>query len=377
MLLFTFPAFAQAPIPAKKSEALGYEKSLKEEKQNQKALEKKAKDIQGQLKGTQSELVDLAADIQKNEKSLTALNIRIKDLEADKIFREDNLEKEKGRMAHLVLALERIRRRPPEALIVTPEAPLQTAQSVMLMKTILPGLQQSAENLKNDLKALEDVSRDLMAEKEDLAKISAELKERQKTLSGLLDTRKSLYARTQEDLAERQQKIKTISANAKNLQDLVQKLDQEKRQRAEKAKTQPVVLTAPSPKNVAPGSPRLPISGVITTAYDQPDNFGAPSKGVDIEGRGGALVVAPMGGIVKFTGPFKNYGQIVIIEHKGEYHSLVAGLEKIDTVVGQMLEAGEPIGTLHYSRTGQNPVLYYELRYNGKPINPARKFSGL
>jgi septal ring factor EnvC (AmiA/AmiB activator) len=68
---------------------------------------------------------------------------------------------------------------------------------------------------------------------------------------------------------------------------------------------------------------------------------------------------------------------MVIIEHKGGYHSLVAGLEKIDTVVGQSVMAGEPLGLLHYPKAQEKPVLYYELRYNGKAVNPARKISGL
>ena len=85
-----------------------------------------------------------------------------------------------------------------------------------------------------------------------------------------------------------------------------------------------------------------------------------------------------MGGVIRFSGHFKNYGNMVIIEHEDGYHSLVAGLEKIDTVVGQNIIAGEPLGLLHYEGSrSDKPVLYYELRYNGKAVNPAKKFSDL
>jgi septal ring factor EnvC (AmiA/AmiB activator) len=104
--------------------------------------------------------------------------------------------------------------------------------------------------------------------------------------------------------------------------------------------------------------------------------MGSASQGWRIEGRGGALVVAPMNGIIKYQGNFKNYGNMIIIEHAKNYHSLVAGLSKIDTVVGQSVEAGEPLGTLAAPRA-ERPAVYYELRQNGKPVNPSRLFADI
>ena len=112
----------------------------------------------------------------------------------------------------------------------------------------------------------------------------------------------------------------------------------------------------------------MPVSGIIRINYGQQDEIGAPSEGLHIEGRQGGLVVSPMGGIVRYTGPFRRYGQLIIVEHKKGYHSLVAGLARIDTVVGQSLAAGEPIGILGDAN------LYYELRYKGRPVNPSHFF---
>jgi septal ring factor EnvC (AmiA/AmiB activator) len=117
---------------------------------------------------------------------------------------------------------------------------------------------------------------------------------------------------------------------------------------------------------------------MIRVGYKQTDDIGAESQGLTIEGRPSALVVAPMGGVVRYAGYFKNYGKIIIVEHQKDYHSLIAGLSKIDTVVGQSVSAGEPIGTLpKTSADGGKPSLYYELRLSGEPVNPARKFAGL
>jgi murein hydrolase activator len=70
-----------------------------------------------------------------------------------------------------------------------------------------------------------------------------------------------------------------------------------------------------------------------------------------------------------FAGPFRGYGQILIIAHGDGYHSLLAGLDRVDSLVGQWLLAGEPVGTM--ADSADQPRLYLELRHNNQPINPA------
>ena len=78
---------------------------------------------------------------------------------------------------------------------------------------------------------------------------------------------------------------------------------------------------------------------------------------------------APFDGQVVFSGPFRGYGPIVILEHGGGYHSLIAGLHRIDTTDGSWVVAGEPVGVMSTGPRGERS-LYLELRRNGQPINP-------
>jgi murein hydrolase activator len=102
--------------------------------------------------------------------------------------------------------------------------------------------------------------------------------------------------------------------------------------------------------------------------FGEADEVGVTNKGLIFETREGAQVVAPFDGRVLFAGPFRGYGQILIIEHGDGYHSLLAGLDRVEGTVGQWLVAGEPVGTMP---TGEKkPHLYLELRHDGQPINP-------
>ncbi len=133
-------------------------------------------------------------------------------------------------------------------------------------------------------------------------------------------------------------------------------------------------LALARPDNIRPfpesrASLRMPARGRVVLRYGQSRSDEAASKGISIRARGGAQVVAPYDGKVVYAGPFRRYGQILIIEHGGRYHTLLAGLDRLDVVMGQWLLAGEPVGVLDSPQSGQ-VELYVELRRAGQPINP-------
>jgi septal ring factor EnvC (AmiA/AmiB activator) len=121
----------------------------------------------------------------------------------------------------------------------------------------------------------------------------------------------------------------------------------------------------------------MPLSGSVLTGYNEMDSIGARSKGITVQGRKNALIVAPMGGIIRFTGAFKNYGNMIIVEHKNNYHSLISGFKDINVSVGQNVSAGQPLGRLKDNQGNKAPKLYFELRRNGKPLNPSKVIGGI
>jgi len=114
---------------------------------------------------------------------------------------------------------------------------------------------------------------------------------------------------------------------------------------------------------------RIPWSAGWCSATACRPEAGLTSKGISIATVEGAQVVAPYAGRVVYAGAFRGYGQLLIIEHGEGYHSLMAGLTRIDSVIGQWVLAGEPIGVMGRAES-ENPSLYVELRRNGRPINP-------
>lgn len=375
LLLLSSPALAQ-PVPmhhpVKETEI-----KLQTEEEARQSLQKEAKNQEKNIKNLQGNLLDLAGDMTSNEQQLSKLEKRLGELAIEKEEIEQRLGDDQGKLADLILALQRIQRVPPEALIARPGAPLKTAQSAMLLESILPSLYGRADGLKNDLERLADIIQSVEEDKKEFEERQLALKDQQKDMAGLLDERQNFYKKTQGDLEEKEKNIQVISARASNLKDLIARLKADEDARKEKQDSIAARIRS-FKKDALPkaGSGQLPVSGIVRVRYGDRDDIGAKSEGIRIEARNGALVVSPMGGIIRYSGDFRNYGQMVIIEHKNGYHSLVAGLAKIDTVVGQSVAAGEPLGMLGDQGSGK-PSLYYELRLDGQPINPARKIGDL
>ena len=177
------------------------------------------------------------------------------------------------------------------------------------------------------------------------------------------------------ELAERQARDKA-EREARELAER-QARDKAERQAREaegRAPAEATRLALVRPDNIRPfpdarASLRIPARGRVVLRYGQSRADQGASKGISIRARGGAQVVAPYDGQVVYAGPFRRYGQILIIEHGGRYHTLLAGLDRIYAVVGQWLLAGEPVGVLGSPQSGR-PELYFELRRAGQPINP-------
>ncbi len=123
----------------------------------------------------------------------------------------------------------------------------------------------------------------------------------------------------------------------------------------------------------------MPVAGPVVREFGQTDDYGDVSQGITVATRSAAQVVSPTDGHVVFAGPFRTYGQLLILDAGDGYHVLLAGMNKIGVDVGQFVLAGEPVGAMGELRLAsaeetsvgrKQPVLYIEFRKDGRSIDP-------
>jgi septal ring factor EnvC (AmiA/AmiB activator) len=100
---------------------------------------------------------------------------------------------------------------------------------------------------------------------------------------------------------------------------------------------------------------------------------------VSISTHSGAIVTSPCDGWVVYAGPFRSYGQLLILNAGGGYHVLLAGMKKLSVALGQFVLTGEPVaemgdgGSRLAAATNagvKQPVLYVEFRKDGTAVDP-------
>ncbi|QQG35446.1 MAG: peptidoglycan DD-metalloendopeptidase family protein [Micavibrio aeruginosavorus] len=374
------------------SEIKGSQKSLEEiksllatEQKKKDDLAQEQKEAEKQVKSTKSEIARLTANIRKNESSLKALEERMAMLETERTQLSQRMEKDHGAIARTVLALERLRRMPPELMIVKPGAPLETAQTAMLLKRVLPALQHRADLLGRDLESLKLIQEQLEADKKEVSATRSQLAEQKAKLDKLAAEREKAFKAANKAYKSSAARAERLAAEAASLGELMKKLDEDNRQktfdRNEESRTKQAksVPSSPHKKSGALAKGGIwPVNGKILSRFGERDEMGAETQGLKIASSPGSIVVTPFEGTVKYAGIFRNYGQLVIVEHNSGYHSLLAGMTRANVGIGQDLKAGDPVGYMPTSSSQDTPsTLYYELRYNSEPIDPSYLFADI
>jgi septal ring factor EnvC (AmiA/AmiB activator) len=114
-----------------------------------------------------------------------------------------------------------------------------------------------------------------------------------------------------------------------------------------------------------------PLTGPVTGRFGQADRLGgsAVRNGIDIAAPEGTAVRAIHGGTVDFADPFAGFGTLVIVDHGGNSYSLYGYLGSAGVVRGARVEAGSELGRVGTAPGGQ-PGLYFELRVDGRAVDP-------
>ena len=391
-------ASSSSAVQVSKSELTKMEEKVAAEAMEHRKLQAQATQINLELSSVSREMVKAAKMIQNNEEKLSQMEVQLEKLKADLKTAEEGFSEEDDNLIKTLSALQNLALKPTESLFVQPLTPVEIIRSAMLLRETVPYLQENAERIRKELELIEN--KKTLVEKQ-FQQISKQKKvlEAEHERMRLLVQRKSKIRNAVEIKSEQtKRKVDKLAMQAQDLRDLLGKLEkqrlekqrreeeqrriaqqkaEEARRLAEKRDEKQTADLIKSPSTAisgiggsfanAKGTLPLPARGRIIMSYGEQKHKGVSSKGIMIRTRDNAQVVSPFDGTVIFAGPFRGYGNLIIIEHGGGYLTLLAGLNNFDVELGQLLLAGEPVGQMP---TGEDAKLYVELRKDNQPIDP-------
>ncbi len=388
------PVWAQSTDKGKTGKRLEeVKRALGQGLEKARKLKQKADELERDLALLRRDMVAAANIIQTQERRSGELNKSLTELKATEDAKLARLSAQRGQLAGILVALQRVARYPPEALMMQPISPADTVRSAILLRAAVPEIKRSAFRLREDLESLAKARREMAEKKAQLTSVTAGLEKERKRLAVLFGQKTAVKYRTLTARKAETRRLKSLSGEAATLRELLQKLNkarprldpraQPRRKPSKSGESMAKTDTFVPPETVLglpPGLTGAPISGQrgklpppvvgrIIGRFGQMLSTGLTRKGMRLQTAPGAQVVAPYEGRVVYAGKFRGYGELLIIEHGEGYHSLLSGLARIDSTMGQWVVAGEPVGVMGRP-DGRKPVLYVELRRNGQPINP-------
>ena len=363
-----------------------------------------------------TELIEAGKQVQASEAKLSETESKLSELTDQVTIIRNSITDRKETIVKMLSAMQRIGRTPPPALVTRRDDALAVVRSAMLLAQVFPELKYEADNLSLELDGLVKLENSIREQRDAQKSETDRLTVERNRIDELLQQKKTQLAQSEADLVTARQIALQQSAEVTELSDLISRLDErmakaevaqydaevvaEKELRAReqsralatpadekvieiKPEETKVAFASPSrmkpavPFETAKGTLPLPAQGKRLKGFGDADGMGGTLRGISLQTRGEARIIAPTDGWVVYAGPFRSYGQLLIINAGGGYHVLLAGMGRIDVSLGHFVLAGEPVAVMGTSlpagqgnKDNSRPVLYVEFRKDGRPIDP-------
>lgn len=225
------------------------------------------------------------------------------------------------------------------------------SQQVKALQLTLSELNSLDEKIQNEIGRLDILKRSKQSETRSLIKLQTK--------------RQSLVVKLSDEITLKSDELTELEINAQELQQLIDSV-------RDTIDTMDFSQPLKGLKTLK-GTLRWPATGKQIRSFGS-RNRGQKSSGILIAAKQGSEISAIHHGRVVYSDWLRGFGLLLIVDHGKGYMSLYGYNEALYKDVGDWVEAGEAVATLGQSGGQKSPALYFELRYQGKPLNPKRWF---
>ncbi|MCC4232200.1 peptidoglycan DD-metalloendopeptidase family protein [Sphingobium soli] len=319
----------------------------------------------------------VAARIQQAEADIQAAQARIAIIARLQRAQAKRLAARQEPVVRLTAALQMMARRPLALALVQPGSISDAVHLRAVLGQILPVIEQRTAGLRAELARSRALRATAQQAADALAQAQRDRKAQRAELAGL-ETQKRLAARDyRANAGMESERALALGERARDIVDLMDRLEA-----AGDLRERLTALSGPLPRPVRPdkagaappereamasGPPpyRLPVVGQLVTGLGEVNDSGVRARGLTLAVQPSAQAIAPTAGRVAFAGPYRDYGQILIIDHGGGWTTLITGLHRLSVRVGDDVRQGDPVGVTDNRRSD----IIVELRRNGRPVD--------
>jgi len=363
-------------------------KGVKQEIRAKKQLISKTRKVEAVVS---TELQEINRNLVQKESELGRLDHDLKGVESslDRTGREivrvtDEANRKKVEIERRLASLYKAGELGALRMFFSAESFPQMAENIRYMRSILENDKRIFAEYDQKIVELRKLKVDLERDAAKKSRIKEGIAVKKLEIEQEKSKKASYLVKVRQDRSSYERSLKELQANAARLQSMMERLDALSRRklssRHEKpgSRLKPLAELPPVPDrgfSSQKGRMSLPVRGEIVETYGKhkhPDfNSYTFSKGLSISAGAGSDIKAIYDGSVIFADYFKGYGNMIIIDHGGGYFSLYAHAARILKKVGADVARNESVATVGDTDSTKGPLLYFEIRHQGKPVDPA------
>jgi septal ring factor EnvC (AmiA/AmiB activator) len=390
--LWIASARAEPPEPdrsTRETELRGVETNLKASEEQQRKIEADVEALRLDRGRLNQALLDTTAKLQKIEADRADATARLAKAAAEANALEASFGARRERISELLAAMQRMTHDAPPAILVRPDDMAAAARAAAVVSGLIGDVKAESDALARDLARVSELKTTIGQEREQLAASAEQLAVDKARLDALIEARQKSLGDRESALDHERKHADELAAQATSLKDLIARMDGDAA--ADKQAAAVVASRAATPggdlARLKPavafselkGRLPLPSPGAVTKNYGDPDGLGGQTQGVSIATPPNATIASPADAWVAYAGPYRSYGQLLILNAGEGYYVVLAGMGRIQVSVGQFVLAGEPVAVMGSGAAraagavaigAGEPVLYIEFRKNDSIIDP-------
>lgn len=262
-------------------------------------------------------------------------------------------------------------------LLLNNRDPNQAARDMRYYEYIARSRATWLVSLRTDLVQLSDVTAQTQHRSQEISALQTRQVAQQRTLVKDKQTRQQVLQNIALQLKQQRREISRLQRNESRLAQLVERLAKMLAQPRAKSEFNNDSLPDDSfsgrPFETLKGKLKLPVKGVVSNRFGsaRPDST-VLWKGLFLRAAANQPVKAVAAGRVVFADWLRGFGNLMIVDHGKGYMSLYGNNETLYKQVGDILRGGDTLAAVGNSGGNEDSGLYFELRHEGKPLDPMR-----
>ncbi len=321
--------------------------------------------MRNELRDLEENIATLRSNVTELDGQLAKQASRLRTLERKQRRIERDLDEERGHLAHQLRAAYAAGRQEYVKILLNQEEPAAVGRVVTYYDYLHRARFERISAINVSLDELAAVKAELVAETTQLQQLRDQSAAKQQELEASRSKRTSLLGRLKQEISSKDQRLARLSADEKELQTLITALSRA-------LEDIPPDIEG-KPFHSLKGKLGWPVKGPFLANYGAKRNVGSLAwQGVLIGASEGQQVRAISHGRVAFAEWLRGYGLLLIIDHGDGYMSLYGHNQTLYKGVGDWVKGGEVVAAVGSSGGQERNALYFEIRHNGKPANPAQ-----